>query len=109
MTPVPTSTLGTVPAVGSVGTADRPPFRWGPSRFLDTTPPRPARRQDGARLIIHRVDIPDRLIELQQAADAEHAKLSGLDGEERAAQWKRWFAAAEASQAAVIEHAAISP
>ncbi|MGW5448683.1 hypothetical protein [Streptomyces asiaticus] len=55
------------------------------------------------------MDIPDRLIELQQAADAEHAKLSGLDGEERAAQWKRWFAAAEASQAAVIEHAAISP
>ncbi|MFJ1994121.1 hypothetical protein [Streptomyces asiaticus] len=55
------------------------------------------------------MDIPDRLIELQQTADAEHAKLSGLDGDERAAQWKRWFAAAEASQSAVIEHAAIIP
>ncbi|MEE4598207.1 hypothetical protein V2J94_41300 [Streptomyces sp. DSM 41524] len=51
------------------------------------------------------MDIPDRLIELQQTADAEHAKLTGLDGEERAAQWQRWFKAAEASQAAVTEHA----
>ncbi|MEU8723506.1 hypothetical protein [Streptomyces antimycoticus] len=51
------------------------------------------------------MDIPDRLIELQTAADAEHAKLRGLDGDEHAAQWKRWRDAAVESQAAVTEHA----
>ncbi|WP_171072598.1 hypothetical protein [Streptomyces sp. DASNCL29] len=33
------------------------------------------------------MDIPDRLIELQTAADAEHAKLTGLTGHEHATQW----------------------
>ncbi|MCG0284443.1 hypothetical protein [Streptomyces sp. PSAA01] len=51
------------------------------------------------------MDIPDRLIELQQAADAERDKLTGLDGQERADQWQRWFEAAAVSQAAVTEHA----
>ncbi|MGW3428867.1 hypothetical protein ACWDHW_13065 [Streptomyces melanosporofaciens] len=51
------------------------------------------------------MEIPDRLIELQTAADAEHAKLTGLDGAERETQWKRWFEAAAVSQAAVTEHA----
>ncbi|MEU1800918.1 hypothetical protein [Streptomyces sp. NPDC019937] len=51
------------------------------------------------------MDIPDRLIELQTAADAERAKLTGLADTEHEAQWKRWFEAASASQAAVTEHA----
>ncbi|MFF5589743.1 hypothetical protein [Streptomyces hygroscopicus] len=52
------------------------------------------------------MDIPDRLIELQRAADTEHAKLTALDGDEHAAQWTRWRDAAAASHAAVTEHAA---
>lgn len=55
--------------------------------------------------MIRRVDIPDRLITLQQDADDERAKLTGLDGDEREAQWTRWFEAAAKSQAAVTEHA----
>ncbi|MEU1945665.1 hypothetical protein ABZ554_25360 [Streptomyces sp. NPDC020125] len=51
------------------------------------------------------MDIPDRLIELQQAADNERDKLTGLDGQERADQWQRRFEAAAPSQAAVTEHA----
>ncbi|MFE2449242.1 hypothetical protein ACH4TQ_50165 [Streptomyces sp. NPDC021218] len=51
------------------------------------------------------MEIPDRLIELQQAADAERDKLSGLDGDARAVQWKTWFEAAATIQAAVTEHA----
>lgn len=51
------------------------------------------------------MDIPDRLIDLQKAADAEHAKLRGLDGDERAAQMQHWFDAAAESQAAVTKHA----
>ncbi|MER8158178.1 hypothetical protein [Streptomyces sp. NPDC094472] len=51
------------------------------------------------------MEIPDRLIELQTATDAEHAKLTGLDGQERADQWQRWFEAAAVSQAAVTQHA----
>ncbi|MCQ6250929.1 hypothetical protein [Streptomyces malaysiensis] len=51
------------------------------------------------------MEIPDRLIDLQKAADAEQAKLTGLDGAEHAAQWKSWFKTAEASQAAVTDHA----
>ncbi|MGW7597175.1 hypothetical protein [Streptomyces antimycoticus] len=47
----------------------------------------------------------DRLIELQRASDAEHAKLQGLDGEEHAAQWERWRKAAETVQAAITEAA----
>ncbi|WP_413102205.1 hypothetical protein [Streptomyces sp. Inha503] len=51
------------------------------------------------------MDIPDRLIELQTAADAEQAKLSGLVGDEHAAQWASWFTAAATVQAAITEHA----
>ncbi|MEU5031828.1 hypothetical protein [Streptomyces milbemycinicus] len=45
------------------------------------------------------MDIPDRLLPLQQAADAERAKLAGLVDDERDAQWKRWFDAAAKIQA----------
>ncbi|MFE2185695.1 hypothetical protein [Streptomyces sp. NPDC059455] len=42
------------------------------------------------------MEVPDILIELQQAADDEHAKLSGLTGDEHATQWiertKAWLA-----------------
>ncbi|MEU5032250.1 hypothetical protein [Streptomyces milbemycinicus] len=51
------------------------------------------------------MDIPDRLIDLQQTADDERAKLAGLGGDEHAAQWARWYDAAVASQAAVTAHA----
>ncbi|WP_413808094.1 hypothetical protein [Streptomyces sp. OE57] len=51
------------------------------------------------------MDIPDRLISLQTAADAEHAKLTGRDGDEHTTQWKTWFEAAATVQAAVTEHA----
>ncbi|MEU1805825.1 hypothetical protein [Streptomyces sp. NPDC019937] len=51
------------------------------------------------------MDIPDRLIELQQTADDERAELTGLDGDEHAAQWPRWRDAAVKIQAAVTEHA----
>ncbi|MBI0293261.1 hypothetical protein JBE04_01800 [Streptomyces sp. PRKS01-29] len=47
----------------------------------------------------------DRLVHLQKASDAEHAKLQGLDGEERRAQWELWRTAAEAVQAAITEAA----
>lgn len=55
--------------------------------------------------MIQRVDIPDRLISLQQNADAERAKLSGLIGDEWEAQWKHWYEAAVESQAALTAHA----
>ncbi|MGW3563521.1 hypothetical protein ACWDSL_06405 [Streptomyces sp. NPDC000941] len=51
------------------------------------------------------MDIPDRLTALQQTADAEHAKLAGLIGDEHDAQWKRWFDAAAEIQAAITRHA----
>ncbi|MDX3229816.1 hypothetical protein [Streptomyces sp. ME19-01-6] len=51
------------------------------------------------------MDIPDRLITLQRNADAERAKLAGLIGDEREAQWKRWYEAAVEIQAAVTAHA----
>ncbi|GHJ30875.1 hypothetical protein TPA0910_53080 [Streptomyces hygroscopicus subsp. sporocinereus] len=51
------------------------------------------------------MDLPDRRIELQKTADDEHAKLPALDGDEHAAQWKRWRDAAAEIQAAVTEHA----
>ncbi|MFD5384215.1 hypothetical protein ACFWMG_04460 [Streptomyces sp. NPDC127074] len=47
----------------------------------------------------------DRLIELQRASDEEHAKLQGLDGDERRAQWEQWREAAETVQAAITEAA----
>ncbi|MBP2063004.1 hypothetical protein [Streptomyces iranensis] len=51
------------------------------------------------------MDILGRLIELQTAADAEHAKLTSLDGPEHAAQRQSWFTAAATIQAAITEHA----
>ncbi|MFI0820493.1 hypothetical protein ACH4TX_30990 [Streptomyces sp. NPDC021098] len=51
------------------------------------------------------MDIPDRLIALQQAADAEQAKLPGLVDAERETQWKHWYEAAVTVQAAVTDHA----
>ncbi|MEH0428822.1 hypothetical protein QBB34_21305 [Streptomyces stelliscabiei] len=51
-------------------------------------------------------DIPDELIKLERSAEEEREKLAGLDGEERAEQWRRWREAAEAFLAAVTEHAA---
>ncbi|WP_275558458.1 hypothetical protein [Streptomyces sp. 5-6(2022)] len=47
----------------------------------------------------------DRLIELQRASDAEHAKLQGLSGEEHREQWEQWRAAAETVQEAITEAA----
>ncbi|MBA4865943.1 hypothetical protein H1V43_32285 [Streptomyces sp. PSKA54] len=49
-------------------------------------------------------DIPDELINLERTAEAEREKLAGLDGEEHAAQWRRWREAAEAFHAAVTQH-----
>ncbi|GAA1149075.1 hypothetical protein [Streptomyces javensis] len=48
----------------------------------------------------------DELIDLQKSADAEHARLAGLDSEEHRAHWEQWRVAAERVQAAVTEHAA---
>lgn len=42
---------------------------------------------------------------LERSAEEERAKLAGLDGEEYAAQWRRWAEAAERFQAAVTVHA----
>ncbi|MCX4669953.1 hypothetical protein OG453_25240 [Streptomyces sp. NBC_01381] len=39
------------------------------------------------------------LIKLERSAEEERAKLAGLDGEERAAQWRRWYDAAVVFQA----------
>ncbi|HEY9370437.1 hypothetical protein [Streptomyces sp.] len=50
-------------------------------------------------------DIPDDLIKLERSAEEERAKLAGLDGDEHAAQWRRWRDAAERFQAAVTAHA----
>lgn len=47
----------------------------------------------------------DRLVDLQRAADAEFAKLKGLDGDEHQAQWERWRETAETAQAAITEAA----
>ncbi|ATL80676.1 hypothetical protein DNK48_41475 [Streptomyces malaysiensis subsp. malaysiensis] len=49
--------------------------------------------------------VTDELIDLQKSADAEHQRVSGLDGEERRAQWERWRVTAERVQAAITEHA----
>ncbi|WAZ20144.1 hypothetical protein STRCI_001243 [Streptomyces cinnabarinus] len=51
-------------------------------------------------------NIPDELIKLERSAEAERAKLTGLDGDEHAAQWRQWASAAEAFQGAVTEYAA---
>ena len=51
-------------------------------------------------------DIPDELIKLERSAEAERARLAGLDGEAYDAQWKAWREAAAVFQAAVTEYAA---
>ncbi|MFD4631226.1 hypothetical protein ACFVYR_18500 [Streptomyces sp. NPDC058284] len=50
-------------------------------------------------------DITDDLIKLERSAEKERARPAGLDGEEYAAQWRRWGDAAERFQAAVTAHA----
>ncbi|WP_234020803.1 hypothetical protein [Streptomyces sp. 142MFCol3.1] len=50
-------------------------------------------------------DIPDGLISLECAAEAERAKLAGLTGEAYDTQWHVWRSAADAVQAAVSAHA----
>ncbi|MEU2730083.1 hypothetical protein ABZ650_20440 [Streptomyces griseoviridis] len=52
------------------------------------------------------MDIPDNLIMLERSAEEARAKLAGLDGEERHAQWRTWRTAAEQIQAAITAHAA---
>ncbi|GAA4684439.1 hypothetical protein [Streptomyces youssoufiensis] len=53
------------------------------------------------------MDLPDALIALQTAADAEHARLDTLPmGEAYWRQWETWRNAAVAVQAAVTAHAA---
>ncbi|WP_234334558.1 hypothetical protein [Streptomyces sp. NRRL B-1347] len=50
-------------------------------------------------------DISDDLIMLERSAEEERAKLAGLDGEEHAAQWRRWYDASVTFQAAVTAYA----
>ncbi|MEU1019048.1 hypothetical protein ABZ383_04950 [Streptomyces sp. NPDC005900] len=50
-------------------------------------------------------DITDALIKLERSAEEERARLAGLDGDEYAAQWRRWGEAAENFQTAVTAHA----
>ncbi|WP_405184188.1 hypothetical protein [Streptomyces albidoflavus] len=53
------------------------------------------------------MDIPDTLIDLQRAADAEWARLTELtDNDEREAQRLVWFEAGARAQAAITEWAA---
>ncbi|MFJ8828260.1 hypothetical protein ACIREE_41905 [Streptomyces sp. NPDC102467] len=51
------------------------------------------------------MDLPDRLIELQRAADDEGRKLEHLDDDERRTQREVWFEAAAVVTAAVTEYA----
>ena len=53
---------------------------------------------------MHVTDI-ERLIPLERAAETERAKLAGLIGDEYDEQWRAWFKASEAVQAAITEHA----
>ncbi|MEV6839719.1 hypothetical protein AB0N17_35365 [Streptomyces sp. NPDC051133] len=50
-------------------------------------------------------EVPDELIKLERSAEEERAKLAGLTGDEFDAQLRRWRAASEAAQAAIIAHA----
>ncbi|MEU3962934.1 hypothetical protein AB0F42_24530 [Streptomyces buecherae] len=53
------------------------------------------------------MDLPADLIDLQRAADAEHARLIDLPlGDAYWKQWEVWRGAAETVQAAVTKHAA---
>ncbi|MFI0765687.1 hypothetical protein ACH4TQ_12510 [Streptomyces sp. NPDC021218] len=49
------------------------------------------------------MEVPDRLITLHQATEAENSALSGLLGEEWERQRTRWRNAATKSQAAITE------
>ena len=51
------------------------------------------------------MDIPENLIDLERAAEAEHAAMAGLVGPEYEEQWRRWRKAAEKVQAAIAKHA----
>ncbi|ALM43594.1 hypothetical protein [Streptomyces sp. FR-008] len=52
------------------------------------------------------MDIPDTLIDLQRAADAEWARLAELtDNDERGQQGRAWYDAGARAQAAVTEWA----
>ncbi|MEU7377610.1 hypothetical protein [Streptomyces albidoflavus] len=52
------------------------------------------------------MDIPDSLIDLQRAADAEWARLAELtDNDERERQRRVWFEAGARAQAAITEWA----
>ncbi|MFJ3563319.1 hypothetical protein [Streptomyces diastaticus] len=52
------------------------------------------------------MDIPDSLIDLQRAADAEWARLAELtDNDEREQQRRAWYDAGARAQAAVTEWA----
>ncbi|WP_369217729.1 hypothetical protein [Streptomyces flavofungini] len=50
-------------------------------------------------------EISGDLVKLERCAEEARARLAGLDGEEYAAQWRRWADAAEHFQAAVTAHA----
>ncbi|MGZ3113569.1 hypothetical protein [Streptomyces sp. H62] len=54
------------------------------------------------------MDIPEDLIVLERATEEQRARLAGLDGEEFDAQHRAWRAAAQAAQAAIADHAAVS-
>ncbi|GAA4688265.1 hypothetical protein [Streptomyces youssoufiensis] len=54
------------------------------------------------------MDLPDPLIQLQRAADAEHARLLALPlGDAYWAQWEAWRGAAETVQAETTEYAKV--
>ncbi|WP_225987440.1 hypothetical protein [Streptomyces spectabilis] len=50
-------------------------------------------------------DISNELIMLERSAEEERAKRAGLDGEEHAAQWRRWYDASVTFQAAATAYA----
>jgi membrane-bound ClpP family serine protease len=53
---------------------------------------------------VHVTDI-ERLIPLERATEEARARLAGLIGDEYDEQWRAWFKASEAVQAAITEHA----
>ncbi|WP_409239425.1 hypothetical protein [Streptomyces sp. PA5.6] len=50
-------------------------------------------------------DISDELIQLERSCEEARAKLAGLADDEYQAQWRSWYEAAAAFQAAVTAHA----
>lgn len=55
------------------------------------------------------MDIPDELINLEQAAEQARARMAGLAGDEYEAQWQAWLAASVKVQAAITEYADAAP